>query len=143
MLHRFLSALSPTSYTWGAVMALVILTNLCASPCDAAPNDGFTTDVKAAIEEALEQDKDILLLFTGSDWCPPCKKLESEVFSQQEFLDGVSRMKSCPKKLNNKTTRSQQSLQSRATRPSSWSTKLSNRLRFLGTRTVGQQTTFN
>jgi len=46
--------------------------------------------MKAAIVEATEQDKDILLLFTGSDWCPPCKKLESEVFSQQEFLDSVS-----------------------------------------------------
>jgi len=46
--------------------------------------------MKAAVKEATDQDKDILLLFTGSDWCPPCKKLESEVFSQQEFLDGVS-----------------------------------------------------
>ena len=71
-------------------MALTMLTNLIATPCDATPNDGFTTDMKAAVEEATEQDKDILLLFTGSDWCPPCKKLESEVFSQQEFLDGVS-----------------------------------------------------
>ena len=90
MNHRFLSTLSCNSRTWIVVVALAMLTNLTATPCHATPNDGFTTDMKAAVEEATEQDKDILLLFTGSDWCPPCKKLESEVFSQQEFLDGVS-----------------------------------------------------
>lgn len=33
--------------------------------------------------------KSILLEFTGSDWCPPCKRLNQEVFSQAAFVDGV------------------------------------------------------
>ncbi|MEL7496330.1 MAG: thioredoxin fold domain-containing protein [Planctomycetota bacterium] len=57
----------------------------------ASAEDGFTEDAAAAVKQAIEQDKDILLLFTGSDWCPPCKRLEAEVFSQQEFLDGAKK----------------------------------------------------
>ena len=69
---------------------LALMTNFTASQSWSMPNDGFVTDMKAAVEEAKKQDKDLLLLFTGSDWCPPCKMLEEEVFAQQEFLDGVS-----------------------------------------------------
>lgn len=90
MNHRLFPALPCYWRNWIVAVALAMLAHLIGSPCLAAPNDGFTTDIEAAVEEATEQDKDILLLFTGSDWCPPCKKLESEVFSQQEFLDGVS-----------------------------------------------------
>lgn len=89
MNHRFFSALPCISQTL-IVIALAILTHLNGPQCIAAPTDGFTTDFKAAVAAAEKQDKDILLLFTGSDWCPPCKMLETEVFSQQEFLDGVS-----------------------------------------------------
>ena len=48
-------------------------------------------DIQKAIEQAKQSDKDLLLLYTGSDWCPPCKKLEEEVFSQPEFLDEAKR----------------------------------------------------
>ena len=71
-------------------VTLALLMSLTASQCHATPNDGFITDVKAAAEQAAEEGKDIMLLFTGSDWCPPCRALEAEVFSRQEFLDGVS-----------------------------------------------------
>lgn len=40
--------------------------------------------------QAAEQDKDILVLFTGSDWCGWCIKLESEVLNQDGFGDQVS-----------------------------------------------------
>ena len=87
--HSFSNSIGD-SRTWIVVLALALLTNIAASPSWASPNDGFITDMEAAVEQAKEQDKDLLLLFTGSDWCPPCKALEKEVFSQQEFLDGVS-----------------------------------------------------
>ncbi len=51
----------------------------------------FTEDAKAAIERAAEEDKDIIFLFTGSDWCPPCKKLESEVLAKKDFLSEASK----------------------------------------------------
>lgn len=34
---------------------------------------------------AKEKDKNIVVLFTGSDWCPPCMKLERKVFLDKEF----------------------------------------------------------
>ena len=90
MNNLFSSIFFRTSRSLIFVLALALLTNITTAQVWATPNDGFITDMEAAVEEAKEQDKDILLLFTGSDWCPPCKMLEGEVFSQQEFLDGVS-----------------------------------------------------
>jgi len=54
-------------------------------------DEAFTENAKEAIARAVEQDKEILFLFTGSDWCPPCKKLEAEVFSEKDFLFEVSK----------------------------------------------------
>ena len=51
-----------------------------------ADDEIWFDDVQKAIETAQADGKDLLLLYTGSDWCPPCKKLESEVLSQEDFL---------------------------------------------------------
>jgi thioredoxin-related protein len=40
--------------------------------------------------QATQQGKDMLVLFTGSDWCIWCKRLESEVSNQDGFGDKVS-----------------------------------------------------
>ncbi|MFN7141963.1 MAG: thioredoxin family protein [Limisphaerales bacterium] len=42
-------------------------------------------DLNAALTRAQAENKPVLLEFTGSDWCPPCKLMEKEVFSTQEF----------------------------------------------------------
>ena len=55
----------------------------------AAVPDGWTDDFAAAQVEAAAQDKDLLLEFTGSDWCPPCKMLKKEVFDQAAFNEAV------------------------------------------------------
>jgi protein disulfide-isomerase len=47
----------------------------------------WTTDFSAAQIRAKAENKNILLFFTGSGWCPWCKKLKAEVFSTKEFLD--------------------------------------------------------
>ena len=71
---------------------LIFLATCLLAPGVAKADDPeFTEDAKAAIELAVEQDKDIIFLFTGSDWCPPCKKLEAEVLSEKDFLFEVSR----------------------------------------------------
>lgn len=56
-----------------------------ASPLFAA-GEGWMIDFEAAKKKALAEDKQILLEFTGSDWCPPCKMLKQEVLSQEVFL---------------------------------------------------------
>ncbi|MFD2562078.1 thioredoxin family protein [Aquimarina rubra] len=44
-------------------------------------------DFDEAIALAKEKDQNIVLLFTGSDWCPPCIKLERKVFSDPKFKE--------------------------------------------------------
>ncbi|WP_459209631.1 thioredoxin family protein [Aquimarina rhabdastrellae] len=43
------------------------------------------TDIDEAKEIAISENKKIVLLFTGSDWCPPCKKLEKNILSTEVF----------------------------------------------------------
>lgn len=43
------------------------------------------TSFTAAKKAAAEQKLPILVLFTGSDWCPYCIKFEKEVLSKKEF----------------------------------------------------------
>ncbi len=72
------------------VVVTAILT-FCCNTIVRADDPGFTEDAKEAIARAVEQDKDIIFLFTGSDWCPPCKRLEKEVLSEKDFLFEVSK----------------------------------------------------
>ena len=48
-------------------------------------SDRWKTDFEEALVEARNQDKNILVDFTGSDWCGWCIKLDKEVFSQDAF----------------------------------------------------------
>jgi len=45
----------------------------------------WLTDAQAAQVRAKEENKLVLLDFTGSDWCIWCKKLKREVFDKPEF----------------------------------------------------------
>lgn len=47
--------------------------------------EGWETDLNAALRTAQDQDKHVLVDFTGSDWCGACKKLDRNVFSKPEF----------------------------------------------------------
>jgi len=57
----------------------------CTSAALASPDTLWQTDFKAALILAEKTDKDLLLSFSGSDWCPWCQKLDKEVFSQDSF----------------------------------------------------------
>ncbi len=47
----------------------------------------WLTDAQAAQEKAKQENKFVLLDFTGSDWCGWCMKLKSEVFDRPEFAE--------------------------------------------------------
>ena len=53
--------------------------------------EGWTTDLDKALEQAKKEKKSVLVEFTGSDWCPPCKMMRKEVFSKDEFVEGASK----------------------------------------------------
>ena len=45
------------------------------------------TSIKQARKAAAEEKKPVFTLFTGSDWCPYCIKLEKEVLAKPEFKE--------------------------------------------------------
>jgi thioredoxin-related protein len=46
-------------------------------------------DLRPALTQAEAEGKDLLVNFTGSDWCLWCKRLDQEVFSQPAFRQYV------------------------------------------------------
>lgn len=45
----------------------------------------WLTSYEAAMNTAEQTDKNVLIYFTGSDWCPPCKMLKTDFFDSAEF----------------------------------------------------------
>jgi len=57
----------------------------------AEPLKGWSEDLDKALEQAKKEKKSVLVEFTGSDWCPPCKMMRKEVFSKDEFVEAASK----------------------------------------------------
>ena len=55
-----------------------------------AAGDEWMTDFEAAKQKAAAENKDLLVNFTGSDWCSWCIKLVDEVFKHDAFKKGVA-----------------------------------------------------
>ena len=45
----------------------------------------WTFNFDSSMAAAKKEHKPVMVLFTGSDWCPPCKMLEKNILSSQEF----------------------------------------------------------
>ncbi len=69
--------------------AILISLVVCLVTFQGAVADDWYEDVAEAIKVGAKEEKDLLILYTGSDWCPPCKKLEDEVLSQEDFLKEI------------------------------------------------------
>jgi len=50
-------------------------------------SQNWQTDFETSKQLASDDDKIIVLVFQGSDWCAPCIKLDREIWSTQEFKD--------------------------------------------------------
>jgi len=48
-------------------------------------SQNWTTSLEAAKKEATSSNKNILLVFSGSDWCAPCIKLDRTIFQSDVF----------------------------------------------------------
>lgn len=53
--------------------------------------EGFVDDFDAALLKAKAENKPIYAVFTGSDWCVYCKKLEEKLLSKKEFVEELSK----------------------------------------------------
>ena len=65
------------------ILTAVLL--FCAVILGATAPEGWLTDFDQAKTLAQKQNKKIMLLFTGSDWCGWCIKLKKDVFEKQAF----------------------------------------------------------
>ncbi len=72
----------------GALPALFCLA--FSSPA-ARARETWPTNFDDALTKAKTQKKFVLAAFTGSDWCPWCKKLKEEVFDKAPFPAAVAK----------------------------------------------------
>lgn len=56
------------------VLCALLFTNFC-----------FSQTFEDALKQASKENKNIILVFAGSDWCAPCIKLDKEVFQTEAF----------------------------------------------------------
>ena len=56
----------------------------------------WQNDMTQAAELAKKEKKPILILFTGSDWCPPCMKMAKETWSMGRTAGKSQRLESTP-----------------------------------------------
>ena len=73
----------------------------------------WLTDLDTAKTAAANENKKIILVFQGSDWCAPCIKLDREIWSSDEFktyaTDNFTLVKAdFPRKKKNKLESEQQ-----------------------------------
>jgi protein disulfide-isomerase len=47
----------------------------------------WLTDYNAALQQAKSSKRNVLLDFTGSDWCPGCIQMEKDVLETPQFKD--------------------------------------------------------
>lgn len=45
----------------------------------------WTYDINKAKQQASTEEKAIVLVFAGSDWCAPCIKLEKKIWESEQF----------------------------------------------------------
>lgn len=50
----------------------------------------WQTDFEAAKSQAAKEHKSIVLIFSGSDWCAPCIKLEKQILETEQFKSFAS-----------------------------------------------------
>ena len=48
-------------------------------------SQNWKSNFEEAKAEAMKQEKNILLVFSGSDWCAPCIKLDKNIWQSEEF----------------------------------------------------------
>jgi thiol-disulfide isomerase/thioredoxin len=80
---------SPASAFIFSVMKHAILALLLGIlPLQAS--DLWSTNYEESLKKAAAENRMVLLEFTGSDWCPPCKKQAEDVFAQPAFEEFAS-----------------------------------------------------
>lgn len=67
------------------ILAILIL----VSNCGLAQN--WQTDFEEAKKIASDQNKNIIIVFSGSDWCAPCIKLDKNIWQSEAFKNEAAK----------------------------------------------------
>ena len=66
---------------------MIILLAIAQWVAVSVSGDIWSTDYETALRKAKEENRHVLVDFTGSDWCGWCIRLNREVFSTEEFQE--------------------------------------------------------
>ncbi|WP_149275581.1 thioredoxin family protein [Pareuzebyella sediminis] len=70
------------------IVFLLLLPLLSQSQIEVSSSkSNWLTNYATALEASKAEHKNLLIYFTGSDWCPPCKILQKDFFETSAFLD--------------------------------------------------------
>ena len=92
------------------LLSIFLFTN-----CFLVFSQDWETSYKNSIIKAQNQNKKIILVFQGSDWCSPCIKLSKEIWSTEEFIayskiNYILIQADFPRKKKNALTKEQQKI---------------------------------
>jgi thioredoxin-related protein len=68
-----------------------LVCSLASATSSAPDGEQWIADFDVAAAKARAENKDLLVDFTGSDWCGWCIRLGEEVFAHQAFLDAAQK----------------------------------------------------
>jgi len=73
----------------------------------------WLTNIDEAKQQAISSDKNIILVFQGSDWCAPCMKLDKNIWSTEVFKNYAEKhfimlQADFPRKRQNKLSKEQE-----------------------------------
>lgn len=70
-------------------LSMILLTTILlgCSKNGTKDNLNWEENLESALQKAKQENKAVLVNFTGSDWCIWCQRLSNEVFSKSEFED--------------------------------------------------------
>lgn len=87
LMKKILAALALTVALGASCQALASEDNAAPSGAYSTQNGSFKwyTNFEQAKKAAAKENKPIFVLFTGSDWCPYCVKLENEILKTSQF----------------------------------------------------------
>lgn len=74
------------------ILVVVLLCSIGVFAQENTTQLNWLTNLEEAKALSKEQKKPILVYFTGSDWCSPCKKLKEDFFDTPEFGDRAEDM---------------------------------------------------
>lgn len=66
---------------------LLLLSLFILFPIENEKKVAWHTDYNGALTIAKEENKNLLIYFTGSDWCAPCIQLKKDLFDTSEFKE--------------------------------------------------------